>query len=152
MLASKFFKEIAEIFDDQGLHAGGKCYHFPWENLLKKKWPGEKFLRRIAFLVFKNYLELMLIYLYFQKVQNRRNWVMHSMIKRCMARMETRVLLHPSKARVLGKIKNLMKKNPRRKRQPRRALTLLRIQAKQVQSWRNHCQHTCSTIIIGDPF
>jgi len=51
-----------------------------------------------------------------------------------MARMETRVLLHPSKARVLGKIKNLMKKNPRRKRQPRRALTLLRIQAKQVQS------------------
>jgi len=27
---------------------------FPGKNLQKKKWPGEKFLRRIAFLVFLN--------------------------------------------------------------------------------------------------
>lgn len=42
LLASKFFKDIAEIFDDQGLHAGGKCYHFPWEKFAEEKMAGEK--------------------------------------------------------------------------------------------------------------
>ena len=40
MLASKFFKELAEVFDDRA-HAGGKYSHFPWETLAEEKWPGE---------------------------------------------------------------------------------------------------------------
>jgi len=41
LLASKFFKDIAEIFDDQG-PAGGKCYHFPWEKFAEEKMAGGK--------------------------------------------------------------------------------------------------------------
>jgi len=46
LLASKFFKEIAEIFDDQGLHAGGKYYHFPWEKFAEEEMAGGKIFFR----------------------------------------------------------------------------------------------------------